>query len=161
MTAEEVARHFNAKRIGRGKWMARCPAHDDRKPSLSIDAGKTCVLVRCMSMGCDTRDVIKASGLRMGDLRCDAGRKPTAADYAEGQRRRELEARADEYGLKLQRIKRVESMRQRGYNSSDMRADYDTALTVAAMLADDPKPHLERLLRVLMENVVAYHQGVL
>ena len=38
--------------------MARCPAHEDRKPSLSISSGKDGkVLVRCHA-GCDQRDVI-------------------------------------------------------------------------------------------------------
>lgn len=43
-----------------GSWMARCPAHDDRNPSLSIrdtDDGK--VLVRCHA-GCDQERVIAA-----------------------------------------------------------------------------------------------------
>src|SRR5215212_118100 len=40
--------------------MARCPAHEDREPSLSIGAGKDGkVLVRCHA-GCDQRDVIAA-----------------------------------------------------------------------------------------------------
>ena len=40
--------------------MARCPAHDDREPSLSIsDAKDGKVLVRCHA-GCDQRDVIAA-----------------------------------------------------------------------------------------------------
>jgi hypothetical protein len=46
--------------------MARCPAHDDRKPSLSIGEGQDgTVLVHCHA-GCDQRDVIaalNASGL--------------------------------------------------------------------------------------------------
>ena len=39
-------------------WMACCPAHEDRKPSLSISSGRDGkVLVRCHA-GCDQRDVI-------------------------------------------------------------------------------------------------------
>ena len=34
----DVARRFNARRSGKG-YIAKCPAHDDRKPSLSIDEG--------------------------------------------------------------------------------------------------------------------------
>ena len=47
MTAEPIARALGGRKAG-GYWMARCPAHDDREPSLSISAsneGK--VLVRC------------------------------------------------------------------------------------------------------------------
>ena len=51
------------KRLG-GRWhrsygLARCPAHDDREPSLSIQAGETAPLVTCHA-GCDRRDVIAA-----------------------------------------------------------------------------------------------------
>jgi putative DNA primase/helicase len=43
-------------------WTARCPAHDDRNPSLSItvaDSGK--ILLHCHA-GCETADVIHAAG---------------------------------------------------------------------------------------------------
>lgn len=59
MTAETIARALGGRKTGRS-WMARCPAHDDHVPSLSIAAvanGK--VLVRCHA-GCDQRDVINA-----------------------------------------------------------------------------------------------------
>ncbi len=56
MTAEIIARALGGRKVGQG-WTARCPAHDDRVPSLSIrdDGGK--VLVRCHA-GCEQRDVI-------------------------------------------------------------------------------------------------------
>lgn len=49
-------------------WIARCPAHDDANPSLSIgesDDGN--VLVHCFA-GCNFADVIAAIGLRPHDL---------------------------------------------------------------------------------------------
>ncbi|WP_207231680.1 AlpA family phage regulatory protein [Edaphobacter modestus] len=30
MTAAALAEHLHARPVGRGKWVARCPAHDDR-----------------------------------------------------------------------------------------------------------------------------------
>ena len=68
MTASEIARHFGAKRIGKGKWVARCTGHPDRSPSLAIAEGHTAVLVKCMSAGCDTRDILNNAGLRFSDL---------------------------------------------------------------------------------------------
>jgi hypothetical protein len=51
MTAEDIAKVLGGRRAGAG-WMARCPAHDDREPSLSIRQGEDCkVLVRCHA-GC-------------------------------------------------------------------------------------------------------------
>lgn len=59
MTAEAIARALGGRKAG-AAWMARCPAHDDRAPSLSIaDARDGKVLVRCHA-GCDQRDVIAA-----------------------------------------------------------------------------------------------------
>ena len=59
MTAEAIAKALGGRKAG-AAWMARCPAHDDRAPSLSIaDARDGKVLVRCHA-GCDQRDVIAA-----------------------------------------------------------------------------------------------------
>lgn len=59
MRAEAIAEALGGRRIG-AMWMARCPAHDDRKPSLSIrEAADGKVLVRCHA-GCEQRDVIDA-----------------------------------------------------------------------------------------------------
>ena len=49
-------------------WHARCPAHEDQKPSLSVAAGDNgCVLVKCHA-GCEAADVIAALGLAPRDL---------------------------------------------------------------------------------------------
>jgi putative DNA primase/helicase len=57
MTAETIARALGGHRAGT-TWMARCPVHEDRSPSLSVTTGKDGkVLVRCHA-GCDQRDVI-------------------------------------------------------------------------------------------------------
>ncbi len=55
-------------RAGSGKWMACCPAHDDRSPSLSITENEGgSILMHCFA-GCRTEDVLKAIGLTMKDL---------------------------------------------------------------------------------------------
>ena len=47
---------------GRG-WIARCPAHSDRQPSLKVDKGAhDRVLLYCFA-GCAYRDVVRALGL--------------------------------------------------------------------------------------------------
>jgi hypothetical protein len=51
-----------------GRWLARCPAHEDRAPSLSIrelDDGR--ILLNDFG-GCSTGDVLAALGLAMSDL---------------------------------------------------------------------------------------------
>jgi len=64
MTAESIAHALDARRSG-SCWMAKCPAHDDRNPSLSIREADGKVLLHCHA-GCRQRDVIdalKAKGL--------------------------------------------------------------------------------------------------
>ena len=46
-------------RWGGGGGMCRCPAHDDRTPSLSVRAGKERLLLHCFA-GCDSGDVLRA-----------------------------------------------------------------------------------------------------
>ena len=63
MGAERIAKALGGRKVG-VDWMARCPAHDDRKPSLAIrDADDGKVLVRCHA-GCDQARVIAALGSR-------------------------------------------------------------------------------------------------
>jgi putative DNA primase/helicase len=56
--AREVAAALGGKRSGR-QFVACCPAHEDRMPSLIIFDGHTDVQVRCLA-GCDPRDVLAA-----------------------------------------------------------------------------------------------------
>ena len=59
MNAETIAKALGGRKAGSG-WTARCPAHDDRTPSLSIrDADDNKVLVHCHA-GCDQERVITA-----------------------------------------------------------------------------------------------------
>jgi hypothetical protein len=50
---------LRAKRTGRDRWQARCLAHDDRKPSLSIRVADDRVLLRCHG-GCSQEAVLDA-----------------------------------------------------------------------------------------------------
>ncbi|MFN7996332.1 MAG: CHC2 zinc finger domain-containing protein [Bryobacteraceae bacterium] len=64
MTAETIARALNGRKSGRG-WMARCPVHADKGPSLSIAEGAGKPVVHCFG-GCPQAAVIgelRARGL--------------------------------------------------------------------------------------------------
>lgn len=69
MTTESLlSRLENVKRTGTDRWLAKCPAHDDKSPSLSIrelSDGRT--LMHCFS-GCSVNDVVVAVGLELADL---------------------------------------------------------------------------------------------
>ncbi len=65
MTAGEIARRLRGRKQPSG-WVAKCPSHDDRNPSLSLkDTNNGRVLVHCHA-GCEQRavvDALKARGL--------------------------------------------------------------------------------------------------
>ena len=51
-----------------GEWVARCPAHNDRSPSLAIkEAADGRVLVHCFA-GCGVSEVLAAVGLSFADI---------------------------------------------------------------------------------------------
>lgn len=58
MTAASIARALHGRRSGCG-WMAQCPAHKDRSPSLSVTERQGKVLVHCHA-GCTQDEVIRA-----------------------------------------------------------------------------------------------------
>lgn len=82
-----------ARKTAKG-WVARCPAHDDRSPSLSIAEGKDGkILLYCWS-GCTYREIVAALGFAPGDLMPGRIRPRTPAERQEAieqARQRELE----------------------------------------------------------------------
>lgn len=84
-----IARLEGVKRSGKG-YVARCPAHEDRTPSLSLregDDGR--VLLHCHG-GCTTAAVVAALGLSMADLFPPSDR-PCRPAPAPGVSRKELQ----------------------------------------------------------------------
>jgi hypothetical protein len=66
--AKLLGRLERVKQTGPGRWLACCPAHEDRSPSLSIretDDGR--VLLHDFG-GCEVGDVLAAPGLALADL---------------------------------------------------------------------------------------------
>ncbi len=70
-----------------GYWQARCPAHDDREPSLSVQVHDDGLGIKCHT-GCSSRDILDALGLGWdalyppkpsATLNTNGHRKPTTA----------------------------------------------------------------------------------
>jgi hypothetical protein len=59
---------FNAKPAGDREWKARCPAHEDRKPSLSISEGADGRVLMICRAGCEIKAVLAEHGLTLRDL---------------------------------------------------------------------------------------------
>ena len=58
---ELLDRFQKVRRVGK-RWTARCPAHEDKTPSLAIAAGTRGWLIKCWA-GCDFADIVAAAGI--------------------------------------------------------------------------------------------------
>lgn len=71
-----LSRLEGVKQRGPGSWVARCPAHDDKSPSLSVrETGDGVLLLHCFG-GCAPADIVAAVGMELADL---FPPRPTAA----------------------------------------------------------------------------------
>jgi hypothetical protein len=62
MELEDLAAHFDKVRLNGRGFQARCPAHDDTDPSLTVARGETGWLVKCFA-GCRFLDIAREAGL--------------------------------------------------------------------------------------------------
>src|SRR5687768_4615923 len=85
-TAADLARTLKAKRSGAG-WIARCPAHEDRRASLSITEGEGGRLLLHCHAGCDFQDILKAASVETTG--------PNGAERNEQKARRQIVATYD------------------------------------------------------------------
>jgi len=68
MIGNLLNRLSKVKRNGNNQWMACCPAHQDKTPSLSIkDVGDGRILLNCLA-GCGTEDVLDSIGMSFEDI---------------------------------------------------------------------------------------------
>ncbi len=80
MTPQAFADLLNGRRIGVDRWQAKCPAHEDGSPSLSIREGRDGrVLLNCFA-GCRLTSILNAMGLHIRDI--FAGPPPSAEQQA-------------------------------------------------------------------------------
>ena len=68
MIAEDfVARLERVKKSGPNSWSARCPAHDDKGPSLRVTDANGKILIHCFA-GCSPADIVGILGVNLSDL---------------------------------------------------------------------------------------------
>jgi len=66
--ANLLSRLDKVKPTGNGTYLSRCPAHEDRSPSLAIrETDEGVILLYCFA-GCHVHDVVGAVGLDISDL---------------------------------------------------------------------------------------------
>ncbi len=107
---EAVLSRFECVRKNGDGWTARCRAHDDKTPSLSISEADGKVLLHCHA-GCTPANVVSAAGLTMADLFVDSPQPRIVAIYDY----------RDESGQLLSQVVRSEpkSFRQRRPDGKD------------------------------------------
>jgi hypothetical protein len=92
VTAASFAELLDGRPIGLRRWMAKCPGHRDKSPSLSIAEGRQGrVLVTCFA-SCSVTSILKAMGLRLRDLFSSEPPSPEQRKKLEAQRERERRA---------------------------------------------------------------------
>ena len=68
MLADKVLTRLDGvKNTGQDRWIARCPAHDDKSPSLAIKEIDDRLLIHDFA-GCSTYEIVSALGLELSDL---------------------------------------------------------------------------------------------
>ena len=75
MTLSELLSRLEKVKKSGGNYIARCPAHKDKNPSLSIAQDGEKILLHCHA-GCDTDTILGALGLTLKDLFQDDNKHP-------------------------------------------------------------------------------------
>ena len=68
MIADKLLRLLNkVKKTGKDRWVACCPGHEDKTPSLAIREDEDRLLIHCFA-GCSVHEIVSAVGLELSDL---------------------------------------------------------------------------------------------
>ena len=83
MTVQEILSRLERVSKAHSGWMARCPAHEDARPSLSVGAAEDGrVLLRCFA-GCDLAAILGALRIEVRDLFPDQSSMASASRLGE------------------------------------------------------------------------------
>lgn len=112
------------KKTGDAKYIARCPAHEDKSPSLSLrELHDGRVLMHCFG-GCSAGDVMDSIGLALSDLFEEPLEDRIRPLYMARQEKKKLASINDEVKSCQLRLDMAQSMREQGMKLS--RADMET-----------------------------------
>lgn len=92
MTYDQILTYFQIKNRYQDKAQCKCPAHDDKKASLTVTKGRDSVLIHCHA-GCSIENVLSAAGLKMSDLYYHEKRTGSSwRAYIENREKKKIEA---------------------------------------------------------------------
>lgn len=66
-TNQLIDRLEGVRKTGAATWIARCPAHEDKSPSLTIKEAEERILLHCFA-GCDVDPIVSSVGMEITDL---------------------------------------------------------------------------------------------
>ncbi|NOS82768.1 MAG: hypothetical protein HOP32_14420 [Nitrospira sp.] len=98
---------------GTGRWSAKCPAHPDKSPSLSIKEGADGRILLHDFAGCTPAEIVAALGLTLGDLFADHNINHAELQQrkAERKRARRIEGQQREVeGFRLDQLREAEHL---------------------------------------------------
>ena len=89
---EQNLQHFSIASRHGDRAQCKCPAHHDKKASLTVTKGKNCTLVYCHA-GCSLESILSSVGLKKQDLFYDSEDKKTGwKAFVEAREKRKIEA---------------------------------------------------------------------
>ena len=127
---QELLSRLEDVRETRRGWIARCPAHEDSSPSLSIAEGRHQPVVLNCFAGCTAQEVAEAAGFDLADL-CDSESDFSDYErtaYREKQQSRKRRQRREE--RVLARLKEVERLKL--YFTAKDRTRWQTLIHLSA-----------------------------
>lgn len=119
---------------GKDQYMACCPAHDDKSPSLAISEDRNgLILLKCFA-GCEVLDVLAAVNMQMEDLFPDGspgnfkGLQRLEDEYNTKKGNKELKAISEDVMV----LKMAKQMRERGerLSTSDLARELQAYMKV-------------------------------
>ena len=143
MTVDALLHRLEGVRsCGRG-WKARCPAHEDRNPSLSVHEGDRGILLRCWA-GCSVNEICAAIGMTVRQMFFDDNGPVDRDAIRRYQTRRQAErTRQRARGKRIDALREAAAVIRAGTNL-DISEWSDEQLDVALNRICDARELLER-----------------
>lgn len=151
MQADDIVRLLRARRCGKGRWIARCPVHGDKSPSLTISEGKHGILLKCQSHGCDVKAILEVLGMKWGDLFYRPRVFDPKAAREQGLQRRDAAAKRFNFSVGEWIIRFIDQ----GYTRENRTADITTVCACAIVLQNKSSAHWERILETHLARIMA------
>ena len=140
MTICELLTRLAGVKKSRTGWVARCPGHDDRQPSLAIAEKDKRILLYCRA-GCTTAAVCASLGLTLADLFHDQHDQPSrhaSRSVPRPERPEEVESRlwSHALGLRLRALAVLDAATD-CHTEGWLDTDFDLAIQCVTCAYDD------------------------